>query len=67
MATASSLAELGTLLAQLDPDVPFPRDILGQPRGRTGTPARVILPQDWLADPDDDTIPEGAELDDSGG
>ncbi|WP_327008808.1 tRNA dihydrouridine synthase DusB [Dactylosporangium sp. NBC_01737] len=67
MATASSLAELGALLAQLDPAVPFPRDILGQPRGRTGTPAKVVLPQDWLADRDDDTIPEGAELDDSGG
>jgi nifR3 family TIM-barrel protein len=67
MATASSLAELGALLSQLDPDVPFPRDILGQPRGRTGTPARVILPQDWLADRDCDLIPEGAELDDSGG
>ena len=67
MATASSLAELGALLSQLDPSVPFPREILGQPRGRTGTPARVILPQDWLADRDDDTVPEGAELDDSGG
>jgi nifR3 family TIM-barrel protein len=67
MATSSSLAELGALLAQLDPDVPFPREILGQPRGRTGTPARVVLPQDWLADRDSDLIPEGAELDDSGG
>jgi nifR3 family TIM-barrel protein len=67
MATSSSLAELAALLSQLDPTVPFPREILGQPRGRTGTPARVILPQDWLANRDDDTIPEGAELDDSGG
>jgi nifR3 family TIM-barrel protein len=67
MATSSSLAELGALLSQLDPAVPFPRDILGQPRGRTGTPARVILPQNWLADRDTDEIPEGAELDDSGG
>ncbi|MDG6102146.1 tRNA dihydrouridine synthase DusB [Dactylosporangium aurantiacum] len=67
MATSSSLAELGALLAQLDPSVPFPREILGQPRGRTGTPAKVVLPQNWLDDRDDDTIPEGAELDDSGG
>lgn len=67
MATSSTLAELGALLSQLDPAVPFPREILGQPRGRTGTPAKVVLPQDWLANRDDDTIPEGAELDDSGG
>jgi hypothetical protein len=30
-------------------------------------PARVILPQDWLADRDSDVVTEGAELDDSGG
>jgi nifR3 family TIM-barrel protein len=67
MATSSSLAELGALLAQLDPDVPFPREILGQPRGRTGTPGKVILPDGWLHDRDSDLVPEGAELDDSGG
>ncbi|MFI5911344.1 tRNA dihydrouridine synthase DusB [Dactylosporangium sp. NPDC051541] len=67
MATSSTLDELAHLLAQLDPDVPFPREILGQPRGRTGTPARVILPDGWLNDRDTDEVPEGAELDDSGG
>lgn len=67
MATSSSLDELGALLGQLAPDVPFPREILGQPRGRTGTPAKVVLPQNWLEDRDTDEVPEGAELDDSGG
>ena len=40
---------------------------LGQPRGRTNAPGKVSLPDGWLADRDDDTVPEGAELDDSGG
>jgi hypothetical protein len=67
MARASSLAELAALLTQLDHTAPFPREILGQPRGRTGTPGKVILPEHWLEDRDSDLIPEGAELDDSGG
>jgi hypothetical protein len=47
--------------------VPFPEANLGQPRGRTNAPARVVLPHGWLDDRDDDAVPEGAELDDSGG
>ncbi len=47
----SSLAELDDLLAQLDPDVPFPVSELGSPRGRQGAPrAKVALPDGWLAD-----------------
>jgi len=67
MAMASTLTELGDLLAQLDATAPFPVDILGQPRGRTNSPGRVILPEGWLTDRDSDLVPEGAELDDSGG
>ncbi|WP_433066957.1 tRNA dihydrouridine synthase DusB [Dactylosporangium sp. CS-033363] len=67
LAMSSSLAELADLLAQLDHEAPFPREILGQPRGRTGTPGRVVLPEGWLNDRDSDLVPEGAELDDSGG
>ncbi|MGI5236803.1 tRNA dihydrouridine synthase DusB [Dactylosporangium sp. CA-139066] len=67
LAMASSLGELSDLLAQLDHAAPFPREILGQPRGRTGTPGKVVLPEGWLDDRDTDTVPEGAELDDSGG
>jgi tRNA-dihydrouridine synthase len=67
LAMVSSLAELDDLLARLDPDEPFPRESLGQPRGRVNAPGRVSLPYGWLDSRDDDTVPEGAEMDDSGG
>ena len=67
LAMVSSLVELDDLLGKLDPDVPYPTEILGQPRGRTNSPGKVYLPEGWLADRDADTVPEGAELDDSGG
>jgi len=67
LAMVSSLVELDDLLGKLDPAVPFPAEILGQPRGRTNAPGRVALPEGWLDRRDDDTVPEGAELDDSGG
>jgi hypothetical protein len=67
MAMASSLTELDDLLGKLDQDAPFPVEVLGKPRGRTNAPARVVLPYGWLDNRDDDTVPEGAELDDSGG
>ncbi|GAA5132474.1 tRNA dihydrouridine synthase DusB [Pseudonocardia adelaidensis] len=62
----SSLDELDELLAELDPDIPFPADADG-PRGRQGSPGRVVLPEHWLDDPDDPTVPLGAELEHSGG
>jgi nifR3 family TIM-barrel protein len=67
LAMASSLGELDDLLGRLDPAAPYPTEVLGQPRGRTGPPGRVVLPQGWLDDRDSDAVPEGAELDDSGG
>jgi nifR3 family TIM-barrel protein len=67
MAMASSLMELDDLLGKLDQDAPFPTEVLGKPRGRTNSPARVVLPYGWLDNRDDDTVPDGAELDDSGG
>jgi nifR3 family TIM-barrel protein len=67
MAMASSLMELDDLLGKLDQDAPFPAEVLGKPRGRTNSPARVVLPYGWLDDRDDESVPEGAELDDSGG
>jgi tRNA-dihydrouridine synthase len=67
LAMSSSLAEMDDLLGKLDPDEPFPVETLGQPRGRTNSPGRVTLPPGWLADRDDDTVPAGAEMDDSGG
>ena len=67
LASVSSLAELDGLLAELDPDEPFPVHTLGTPRGRTNSPGKVFLPEGWLESRDDETVPEGAELADSGG
>ena len=67
LAMASSLAELDDLLGKLEHDAQFPASTLGQPRGRTNAPARVVLPYGWLDDRDDVTVPEDAEHDDSGG
>ncbi|MET8094070.1 tRNA dihydrouridine synthase DusB [Micromonospora sp. NPDC005220] len=67
LAMIESLAQLDDLLGKLDPAEPFPVTALGQPRGRTNSPGKVFLPDGWLASRDDDTVPEGAEMDDSGG
>jgi nifR3 family TIM-barrel protein len=67
LAMVSSLAELDDLLGKLDPAEPYPLVTLGQPRGRVNAPGRVTLPDGWLADPDADAVPDGAELPDSGG
>jgi nifR3 family TIM-barrel protein len=67
MAQASSLSELDDLLGKLDFAAPYPTEILGLPRGRTNSPGRVALPAGWLDDRDDDAVPEGAEMEDSGG
>jgi nifR3 family TIM-barrel protein len=67
LAMVSSLAQLDDLLAMLDPALPFPAESLGQPRGRVNAPGKVSLPYGWLDSRDDDTVPEGAETEDSGG
>ena len=67
LAMTSTLAELDDLLGKLDADAPYPVEILGTPRGRTNAPGRVHLPDGWLSGRDDDTVPEGAEIGDSGG
>jgi hypothetical protein len=64
----SSLGELDELLGQLNETagdaLPVDED---SPRGRQGSPARVVVPHRWLDDPDDLTVPGGAELPTSGG
>lgn len=53
LALVDSLATLDAMLAEQDPDEPFPVAELGAPRGRQGSPrARVALPEGWLADTD---------------
>ncbi|WP_286928581.1 MULTISPECIES: tRNA dihydrouridine synthase DusB [Aeromicrobium] len=44
----SSYRALDELLSDLDPDVPFPVSELGVPRGRQGSPRKVVLPEGWL-------------------
>ncbi|GGS21024.1 tRNA dihydrouridine synthase DusB [Actinokineospora fastidiosa] len=65
-ALVSGLAELADLVGELEPDVPYPADAEG-PRGRQGSPGRVVLPDGWLDDPEDTAVPVGAELMHSGG
>jgi nifR3 family TIM-barrel protein len=67
LAMVTSLAQLDDLLARLDPEIPFPAESLGQPRGRINAPGKVSLPYGWLESRDDDTVPEGAEMENSGG
>jgi nifR3 family TIM-barrel protein len=67
LAMVTSLAQLDDLLAKLEGDLPFPRESLGQPRGRINAPGKVTLPYGWLDSRDDDTVPEGAEMENSGG
>ncbi|MGO9185735.1 tRNA dihydrouridine synthase DusB [Mycobacterium sp.] len=66
LAMVKTLHELDSLLDQLDRTVAFPDAATG-PRGRQGSPARVALPDGWLIDPDDCTVPSGADVMHSGG
>lgn len=62
-----SLDDLDALIAQMDPNQRFPEGAEG-PRGRQGSPQKSVhLPHGWLDDPDEFTVPEGAELESSGG
>jgi nifR3 family TIM-barrel protein len=61
-----SIEQLDELLARLDLDQEFPADAEG-PRGRQGSPGKVVLPEHWLDDADDPSVPFGAELEHSGG
>src|SRR4051812_18958391 len=57
LALVDSLGALDVLLADLDPDEPFPVSELGSPRGRQGSPReRVVLPEGWLDDVDGSSL-----------
>jgi nifR3 family TIM-barrel protein len=66
LAMVKTLDELDALLDRLDGTVEFPEAATG-PRGRQGSPARVSLPEGWLDDPEDCTVPAGADVMHSGG
>ncbi|MDJ0851276.1 MAG: tRNA dihydrouridine synthase DusB [Myxococcota bacterium] len=56
-----SLAELEKILAETDPEVPFPASAMRVPRGKSGGRQRVVLPEGYLDDLQDAT-PPAAEL-----
>ncbi|MBP2322177.1 nifR3 family TIM-barrel protein [Kibdelosporangium banguiense] len=65
-ALVDTVGQIEDLVAQLDHDAPFPADAEG-PRGRQGSPGKVTLPEGWLDDPDDRSVPIGADVMHSGG
>ncbi|WP_295624257.1 tRNA-dihydrouridine synthase, partial [uncultured Corynebacterium sp.] len=69
LARVATLAELDEVLAPLhdDPHAGALPDDADGARGRQGSPGKVVLPEGWLDDPEDETVPEGADLMHSGG
>ena len=63
----STLTELDGLLATLDATQPFPPGAVGAPRGRLGSPRRVVVPDGWLDDRSGARLDAAAELAVSGG
>ena len=66
LSRVNSLGDLRELLAPWA-DSPALADDADGARGRQGSPAKVVLPEGWLDDPEDATVPEGAEIMHSGG
>lgn len=65
----ASIQSVAQLRAALQPvwDSPVLAEDADGARGRQGSPAKVVLPEGWLDDPEDDSVPEGAEIMHSGG
>ena len=61
-----TLDELADILAPLSDSTAEADDAEG-PRGRQGSPGKVVLPEGWLDDPEDESVPEGADIMHSGG
>lgn len=66
LARVSTLAELNEHLSTIAAS-PERAQAADSARGRQGSAAKVALPDGWLDDPEDDTVPVGAEIDSSGG
>lgn len=66
LARTGSLAELDEILAPWADSDATAEDADGA-RGRKGSSARVALPEGWLDDPEDEAVPVGAEIMNSGG
>jgi nifR3 family TIM-barrel protein len=63
----STLEELDVVLADLDPDIPFPPSAMRVPRGKKSGRQRVALPEGYLDTLDDDTPPDPSAEDPSSG
>lgn len=61
-----TLVELEKILKPLSDSPALAEDSDGA-RGRKGSPGKVVLPAGWLDDPEDETVPEGADIMHSGG
>ena len=66
LSKVSSLAELREVLDPIWDSEALANDADGA-RGRQGSPAKVQLPDGWLDDPEDETVPVGADIENSGG
>ncbi|MDK7135110.1 tRNA dihydrouridine synthase DusB [Corynebacterium sp. UMB4614] len=66
LSKVSSLAELREVLDPIWDSDALANDADGT-RGRQGSPAKVQLPDGWLNDPEDETVPVGADIENSGG
>ena len=57
LTVVKTLADLESVLAEFDPDEPFPRTALRVPRGKSGGTQRVVLPEGYLDDLENDQPP----------
>ena len=67
LTAVGSREELARVLAEVDPDEPFPERALRVPRGKSGGRQRVALPEGYLDDPEDATPPSPEAEDPSSG
>ena len=67
--TLSRVSNLQEMREALEPvwDSPALAEDADGARGRQGSPGKVMLPEGWLDDPEDATVPEGADMMNSGG
>lgn len=64
----TTLADLDDVIGRLDPTLGYPDSEIAAPRGRQGSPKRVVLPEGWLDDTDGIGLDlTDAETDVSGG
>lgn len=66
LSTITSLEDLKRILEPFADSDALAEDSDGA-RGRKGSPGKVMLPEGWLDDPEDVTVPEGADIMHSGG